>query len=206
MQGSRRHWLRPAITFCFGFEFRLSPKQLSFRQPEAWPEVTSNYFNRPPLDRWRKLVRRNVILVHPSSFAWQWPAPWQRPWHRSANAQTGSPAQTSPTPAAAPHPQTHRPSRGASARWTSAGSSMAITATTPTAPAPTANGKVNDLYNFNDKTNQFNLSAAKLTLNHDPGLLGARMDFFYGRTSHLINTPSSWSSLSRPISAPSRRR
>ena len=29
--------------------------------------------------------------------------------------------------------------------------------------------QVNQLYNFNDKTDQFELSAAKLTLNHDPG-------------------------------------
>ncbi len=56
-------------------------------------------------------------------------------------------------------------------------------------PSTDANGKINDLYNFNDKTNQFNLSAAKLTLNHDPGKFGAHMDFFYGRTSHLVNTP-----------------
>lgn len=56
-------------------------------------------------------------------------------------------------------------------------------------PSTDANGKTNDLYNFNDKTDQFNLSAAKLTLNHDPGKLGAHMDFYYGRTSHLINTP-----------------
>jgi hypothetical protein len=56
-------------------------------------------------------------------------------------------------------------------------------------PSSAANGKVNDLYNFNDKTNQFNLSAAKMTLNHDPGKLGAHIDLFYGRTSHLINTP-----------------
>src|SRR5947207_2895686 len=56
-------------------------------------------------------------------------------------------------------------------------------------PSTDANGKINDLYNFNDKTNQFNLSAAKLTLNHDPGLLGAHIDLFYGRTSHLVNTP-----------------
>ena len=56
-------------------------------------------------------------------------------------------------------------------------------------PSTAANGKINDLYNFDDKTNQFNMSAAKLTLNHDPSPLGARIDLYYGRTSHLINTP-----------------
>ncbi len=34
--------------------------------------------------------------------------------------------------------------------------------------AATATGQVNQLYNFNDMTDQFNLSALKLTLNHDP--------------------------------------
>ena len=54
-------------------------------------------------------------------------------------------------------------------------------------PAAAANGQQNDLYNFNDKTDQFNLSAAKLTLNHDPDPVGAHIDFIYGRTNDLIN-------------------
>jgi hypothetical protein len=54
-------------------------------------------------------------------------------------------------------------------------------------PTNAANGQVNDLYNFNDKTDQFNLSAAKLTLNHDPDPVGAHIDFIYGRTNDLIN-------------------
>jgi hypothetical protein len=47
--------------------------------------------------------------------------------------------------------------------------------------------QLNQLYNFNDKTDQFNLSAAKLTLNHDPDPIGAHVDFLYGRTNDLIN-------------------
>lgn len=47
--------------------------------------------------------------------------------------------------------------------------------------------QVNQLYNFNDKTDQFELSAAKLTLNHDPDPVGAHVDFVYGRTNDLIN-------------------
>ncbi len=47
--------------------------------------------------------------------------------------------------------------------------------------------QLNQLYNFNDKTDQFNLRAAKLTLNHDPDPLGAHVDFIYGRTNDLIN-------------------
>jgi hypothetical protein len=54
-------------------------------------------------------------------------------------------------------------------------------------PSASANGQVNDGYNFNDKTDQFNLSAAKLTLNHDPDPVGAHIDFLYGRTNDLIN-------------------
>ena len=56
-------------------------------------------------------------------------------------------------------------------------------------PTNAANGQINDLYNFNDKTDQFNLSAAKLTLNHDPDPVGAHIDFFYGRTNDLFNAP-----------------
>jgi hypothetical protein len=55
-------------------------------------------------------------------------------------------------------------------------------------PSDVANGQVNDLYNFNDKTDQFNLSAAKLTLNHDPDPIGAHVDFIYGRTNHFVNS------------------
>jgi Putative beta-barrel porin-2, OmpL-like. bbp2 len=54
-------------------------------------------------------------------------------------------------------------------------------------PTDAANGQMNDLYNFSDKTDMFNLSAAKLTLNHDPDPIGAHVDFIYGRTNDLIN-------------------
>jgi hypothetical protein len=56
-------------------------------------------------------------------------------------------------------------------------------------PSAAANGQANDLYNFNDKTDQFNLSAAKLTLNHDPDPVGAHVDFLYGRTNIFVNAP-----------------
>lgn len=54
-------------------------------------------------------------------------------------------------------------------------------------PSDAANGQVNDLYNFNDKTDQFNLSELRLTLNHDPDPVGAHVDLFYGRTNTLVN-------------------
>jgi hypothetical protein len=51
-------------------------------------------------------------------------------------------------------------------------------------------GQYNQLYNFNDVTNQFALSAAKLTLNHDPDPVGAHIDFLYGRTDTQVNGSS----------------
>jgi hypothetical protein len=54
-------------------------------------------------------------------------------------------------------------------------------------PSNANNGQVNDLYNFNDKTDQFSLSAAKLSINHDPDPVGAHIDFLYGRTNTLVN-------------------
>ena len=55
-------------------------------------------------------------------------------------------------------------------------------------PSNSANGQTNDLYNFNDKTDQFNLSAAKLTVNHDPDPIGAHIDILFGRTNALIHS------------------
>lgn len=57
----------------------------------------------------------------------------------------------------------------------------------PNDPTEADNGKSNDYYNFNTDANQPGFSAAKLTLNKDPGLLGAHFDFVYGRTNRLIN-------------------
>jgi hypothetical protein len=54
-------------------------------------------------------------------------------------------------------------------------------------PSDSANGQISDLYNFNDKTDQFNLSEARLTLNHDPDPVGAHLDLFFGRTNTLVN-------------------
>ncbi len=57
-------------------------------------------------------------------------------------------------------------------------------------PSNAANGQINDFYNFNDKTDQFNLSAAKLTLNHDPDPVGVHVDLLWGRTNALIHSAS----------------
>ena len=57
-------------------------------------------------------------------------------------------------------------------------------------PGNDANGQVNDLYNFNDKTDQFNLSTAKLTINHDPDPIGVHVDLIFGRANTLIHSSS----------------
>jgi hypothetical protein len=48
-------------------------------------------------------------------------------------------------------------------------------------------GQVNQLYNFDDETDQFSLEAAKLTLNHDPDPVGAHVDILFGRTNAFLH-------------------
>ena len=55
-------------------------------------------------------------------------------------------------------------------------------------PGQDANGQTNDLYNFNDKTDQFNLSAAKFTINHTADPVGVHIDLLWGRTNALIHS------------------
>lgn len=45
----------------------------------------------------------------------------------------------------------------------------------------------NNLYNFNDKANQFNLSLLKVAMSHDADPVGFRVDLGYGRTMELVN-------------------
>jgi hypothetical protein len=45
----------------------------------------------------------------------------------------------------------------------------------------------NDYYNFDDQDN-FNLEAAKLTLNHDPDPIGAHLDLLFGRTNTFVQS------------------
>ena len=55
-------------------------------------------------------------------------------------------------------------------------------------PSNAANGQINDLYNFNDKTDQFNLSMLELTLNEDPKPVGVHVDLIFGRANTLMHT------------------
>jgi len=57
-------------------------------------------------------------------------------------------------------------------------------------PSLAANDQLNQYYNFDDKTDQFNPEAAKLTLNHDPDPVGAHVDLLFGRTNTLIHANS----------------
>jgi Putative beta-barrel porin-2, OmpL-like. bbp2 len=55
-------------------------------------------------------------------------------------------------------------------------------------PTNAANGQTNDLYAFDDKANQFNVEAAKLTINHDPKPVGVRVDLLFGRANALYHS------------------
>ena len=48
-------------------------------------------------------------------------------------------------------------------------------------------GQINQLYNFDDETDQFSLEAAKLTINHDPDPVGAHVDIIFGRTNAFLH-------------------
>jgi Putative beta-barrel porin-2, OmpL-like. bbp2 len=113
-----------------------------------------------------------------------------------AGAQAPAPSAPAATPAAAQAPATPAAAAPAPAPTWSVGP-MDVSGFIDgyysynfNTPSAAANGQANDLYNFNDKTDQFNLSAAKLTLNHDPDPVGAHVDFIYGRTNDFINAPS----------------
>jgi len=51
-------------------------------------------------------------------------------------------------------------------------------------------GQINQLYNFDDQTDQFSLEAAKLTLNHDADPVGVHVDLLFGRTNTFLHGTS----------------
>ena len=115
-----------------------------------------------------------------------------------ASAQTPEPS-TTPAPAQAPAPAAQAPAAPATPAaaplefpWKVG--PMAVTAFIDgyysynyNQPTTSANNQTNDLYNFDDKTDTVDLSAVKLTLNHDPAPIGAHFDFMYGRTNEIMN-------------------
>ena len=115
----------------------------------------------------------------------------------TAGAQTQStPAPTppsSPAPAPAAAPAAAPPAAPAAAPiWSVGGIDFSgfldgYYSYNANRPSNAANGQTNQLYNFDDKTDQFNLAAAKLTLNHDPDPVGVHADLIFGRTNVLIH-------------------
>jgi hypothetical protein len=113
----------------------------------------------------------------------------------AVTASAQAPAATpDPAPAAAPAAQTPAPAAAPAAAPTWSVGPMDLSGLVDgyysynyNRPGDINNGQINDLYNFNDKTDQFNLSEARLTLNHDPDPVGAHVDLFYGRTNTLVN-------------------
>lgn len=106
-----------------------------------------------------------------------------------AGDQTPAPAPApAAAPAAAPVDATPKPWRVL--KFDISGFADGFYSNNPNHPSESANGKMNDLYNFNQDANQPALSAVKMTLNHDPAPIGAHFDFIYGRTNKLINAPN----------------
>src|SRR5260370_16304654 len=64
--------------------------------------------------------------------------------------------------------------------------------------------QVNQLYNFNDKTNQFSLNMAKLSLPHTPAPVGFQVDLVFGLPFDIFNLHPSAppSHTSRPLHQP----
>lgn len=112
-----------------------------------------------------------------------------------AAAQTQTPSTPAPAAPAAAAPAAAAPADAGPKPWRVAGLDVTgfldgYYTYNANDPTEAANGKTNDLYNFNDDANQPGFSAAKLTLNHDPAPFGAHFDFMYGRTNRLINAPN----------------
>jgi len=110
---------------------------------------------------------------------------------KSQNAPPATPTDQAPAPTAAPAPAPTAPAP----TWSLgpldfSGFLDAYYSYNANRPSNSANGQVNDLYNFDDKTDQFNLSAAKLSINHDPDPIGVRVDLVFGRTNALIHSAS----------------
>ena len=104
-------------------------------------------------------------------------------------------AQAPATPAAAPAPAPAPAAAPAAPTWSVgpmdiSGLIDGYYSYNANRPSDLANGQINDLYNFNDKTDQFSLAEARLTLNHDPDPIGAHVDLIFGRANTLVNGSS----------------
>ncbi len=112
----------------------------------------------------------------------------------SCSLSAQNPAPSTAPPSTAPSPPAAAPAAPASV-WSVGGIDFSgfldgYYSYNANRPSNAANGQTNDFYNFNDKTDQFNLSAAKLTVNHDPDPVGVHVDLLWGRTNVLIHSVS----------------
>lgn len=106
-----------------------------------------------------------------------------------------NPESTTPPPSTAPGPPSSAPTAATAPVWSVGGIDFSgfldgYYSYDGNRPSNAANGQVNDFYNFDDKTDQFNLSAVKLTLNHDPDPVGVHVDLLWGRTNLLLHSAS----------------
>ncbi|HUX46137.1 MAG TPA: porin [Terracidiphilus sp.] len=99
----------------------------------------------------------------------------------------GAQAPATPAPAQTPAPEPAAPATWSVGPMELSGLIDGYYSYNANRPTDAANGQTNDLYNFNDKTDQFSLSEARLTLNHDPDPVGARVDVVFGRVNTLMN-------------------
>ena len=98
-------------------------------------------------------------------------------------------AQTAPAPAPAPAPAAPADAAPAAPTW-SVGtidfSGFVDGNYSYNANRPAVQEGGNQLYNFNSNADTFSLSAAKLTINHDPDPIGVHVDFLFGTTKKTV--------------------
>lgn len=105
-------------------------------------------------------------------------------------AQTQSPPSASaPPPAPAPAPAT---SSSTPANWRFAGVDWTAYldgygSLDNNHPTNAANSQSNDLYNFNDRTDQFDLAEARITFNRNPSPVGVHADVIFGRANAFLH-------------------
>jgi hypothetical protein len=116
----------------------------------------------------------------------------QLAWSQASDTQAAAPAtssdQTAPAaaPAPAPTPSTSLSASGARIGGVDISGSVDGFFVFNNNHPDTG---VNQLVEFNDKANQVDLNFAKLTLSHDPGPIGFRVDVGFGRVEAVSKTP-----------------
>ncbi len=102
------------------------------------------------------------------------------------NAQTPAPAAATPAPTPPPPRTTFSASSVRLAGIDFSGIADGYYSFNNNHPDPNYSA----LYNFDDRTNQWDLNMLKLTASHDPDPIGFRLDIGLGRAFEVIHTPS----------------